>query len=123
MKLGTRTTRTLAAGALLVALALPLTTVPAAEACTSDTCSGGFATLESDVSTYVPPTQATSILTRLNTIDTPGDPCTPTDPCGIAILRGVRSQVVGLGTAGLVSAVGVATITSDINTILPGNPG
>jgi hypothetical protein len=63
------------------------------------------------------------MLSRLKTIAIPGDPCIPTEPCGIAILRRVRSQVAGLGTAGQVSALGVATITSDINAILGGNPG
>jgi len=99
--------------------------VPAAEGCTlpSDTCGGDIAQLQSDVVTYVPATQARSMLSRLNRIDLPDDPCIPTDPCGIAILRGVRSQVAGLGTAGQVSTLGVATISSDINTILSGTPG
>jgi hypothetical protein len=84
--LGTRATRTLAAGVLLVALALSMAAVPAAEACTlpSDTCGGEIAKLQSDVGTYVPATQATSILSRISRVATPGDPCAPTDPMGSA---------------------------------------
>jgi hypothetical protein len=124
MKRGSRTTRALAAGALLVALALPMTGAPAAQACTinSDSCTAEFAHLRSDIGAYVPANQAASMLSRLNKVDSSGDPYNPGDLDRNAILNGVRSNVVGLGKAGQVSAAGVQAITADIDTILPPNP-
>jgi hypothetical protein len=66
--------------------------------------------------------QAASMLSRLNKVDQPGNPYNPGDPNRNAILNGVRSNVVGLGKTGQVSAAGVQAITADIDTILPPNP-
>jgi hypothetical protein len=124
MKRGTRTTRTLAAGALLVALALPMAAVPTASACSIfvDSCAGEFAQLTADITTYVPVQYAGSMLSRVAQAQYPTDPLQPGDPYRVALLGSVRSQVVGLGVTGQVSAAGVAAITADIDNLVPPNP-
>ena len=92
-----------------------------ARATTCDACGGGFATLSSDIGSFVPAGQQTSFLTRVTLAQTllwPPGPTFPPSPCASAsVLDSIGFSALGLRNAGLISAQGSATLIGDVTAL------
>lgn len=92
-----------------------------ARATPCDACGGGFATLGSDVGSFVPASQQTSFLTRITLAQTllyPPGPIFPPSPCAsAAVLDSIGFSTIGLRKAGLISAQGNDALIGDVTTL------